>query len=337
MKNKNILRYVLLAVAGLLLFRAFLPADYKVPQPQPNPAIRHWKLTTGSDIAYIVIPGRGKPQEFPIIYLYGGHGEYIHKKNIESLDRLADEGFDVYLYDQAGSGYSGRLQNVKEYTANRCKRDLEAIVNIIGHTKVNLICQSRGAAFASMYVAEHPDKVNKMVFTNPESLLPENTALQTLTTPDSLHLSPFKDAEDETGFSLRALNVKLWANLTGKKLATDREMDSYLTYLRPEVRWSMVCDTTKALTEEGGAGWYASLMTPKSYNLVKDIRSKLKNFKNQVLVIKGQCDNVAWGFTNEYLQLFTNSRLVVIPQAGHELIAEQPGLYIDNIRKFLLE
>jgi pimeloyl-ACP methyl ester carboxylesterase len=33
--------------------------------------------------------------------------------------------------------------------------------------------------------------------------------------------------------------------------------------------------------------------------------------------MKGECDNQKWGFTNEYLELFKNSELKIIPGAGH--------------------
>jgi pimeloyl-ACP methyl ester carboxylesterase len=50
--------------------------------------------------------------------------------------------------------------------------------------------------------------------------------------------------------------------------------------------------------------------------------------------MKGQCDNQKWGFTNEYLQLFRNHQLNIIPNAGHFISVEQPELYQKIIRKF---
>ncbi len=59
--------------------------------------------------------------------------------NIKSLTSLNDDGYDVYLYDQIVGGFSNRLENIEEYTAERHKKDLQAIVNIIGTEKVILI------------------------------------------------------------------------------------------------------------------------------------------------------------------------------------------------------
>ncbi len=51
--------------------------------------------------------------------------------------------------------------------------------------------------------------------------------------------------------------------------------------------------------------------------------------------MKGQCDNQKWGYTQEYLKLYPNSELVVIPNAGHAIYIEQPIQYIKTIKKFL--
>jgi len=37
----------------------------------------------------------------------------------------------------------------------------------------------------------------------------------------------------------------------------------------------------------------------------------------------------------EYLYLFTNHLLIIVPGAGHSIAREQPGLYIKNILEFL--
>jgi proline iminopeptidase len=76
-------------------------------------------------------------------------------------------------------------------------------------------------------------------------------------------------------------------------------------------------------------------MTFKSLRQVNDPRPKIKNSKIPILVMKGQCDNQKWGFTNEYLELFVNHQLIIIPNAGHFISVEQPDLYKKIIREFL--
>jgi len=76
-------------------------------------------------------------------------------------------------------------------------------------------------------------------------------------------------------------------------------------------------------------------MTVRSFTETKDPRPKLKGLKIPVLIMKGQCDNQPWGFANEYLELFPNYQLNIIPDAGHSISVEQPELYLKTIRDFL--
>ena len=82
-------------------------------------------------------------------------------------------------------------------------------------------------------------------------------------------------------------------------------------------------------------GYYAGIMTYKRLTKVKEPRPKLKNLQIPVLIMKGQCDNQQWGFTKEYSDLFQNSQLSVIPNAGHSISVEQPDLYLKTILHFL--
>ena len=73
----------------------------------------------------------------------------------------------------------------------------------------------------------------------------------------------------------------------------------------------------------------------QSLNNVTDPRPKLRNSKISILLMKGQCDNQPWGFATEYMQLFPNYQLSIIPNAGHFISIEQPEIYIRIIRTFL--
>jgi len=76
-------------------------------------------------------------------------------------------------------------------------------------------------------------------------------------------------------------------------------------------------------------------MTLHSFKDIKDPRPKLKGSSIPVLIMKGQCDNQAWGFATEYLEIFPNYQLKIIPAAGHSISVEQPELYLKIIRGFL--
>jgi proline iminopeptidase len=300
----------------------------------------YWDLPTGSRIAYIFIPARGIKKPCPIIFLQGGPGGYISNRNIEMLEPLSENGYDIYLYDQIGSGHSERLKNIEEYTALRHKKDMEAIVANTGAKKVILIGQSWGACLATLFIADNPGKVDRAIFTGPGPIQPVNMELANIKAPDSLQLTEPVNSNANANKEVQNIRIKLitkWAMLFNSKMASDKEADDFQTLLNANLNKSTVCDTSKALKDASGGGFYVQIMTLKSLAHTPDPRPKLRNSKIPVLVMKGQCDNQKWGFTNEYLQLFSNHKLAVIKDAGHSISIEQPGLYLKTIRDFLGE
>ncbi len=340
MSNKlfKFIKYALLLSVAVFLFKVFIPRTYNVPQLQKREGTQYWNLQTGSKIAYTLVTANGIKKPYPIIFLQGGPGGFISDRNIKMLAPLSENGYDIYLYDQIGSGQSDRLANINDYTADRHKKDLEEIIKKTGAEKVILIGQSWGAVLAALFIGDNPEKVQKVIFTGPGGIQPMREELVNTKSPDSLNLRqpPYSNREAyEKSKNIRATAITFWAKSFGKKLASDKEADDFQTYLNNGLNKAIVCDTSKALEAEGGGGFYAQVMTVKSFSEVKDPRPKLKNCKVPILLMKGQCDNQPWGFVHEYLELFPNHQLKIIPDAGHSISVEQPELYLKSIRDFL--
>ncbi len=318
---------------------AFYPRYYDVPAFDPLPHTQYWSLPTGSRIGYTKVEAIGPRQPFPIVYLHGGPGGCIHASNIAQLSPLAADGYDIYLYDQIGSGASARLENIAEYTVDRHFQDLEAIVEAIGADKVILIGQSWGAILATHYVAKNPGNVARLIVTGPGPILPIRPELADIVAPDSLQLRepPASNAQANAKMStFRSRAIHWCAIAMERKLATDAEADNYCTACTQETNKSMVCDITRAPAAEGGNGYYAQIMTIRSLQQTPDLRPELRNCMVPIVVVKGQCDNQGWGYTREYLELFQNHRLVVVPNAGHAIGVEQPAAYTRIMREALL-
>ncbi len=335
----RIAKYALLFCLALILIKTCVPTTYDVPHPEQRASTQYWDLPTGSHIGYTLLKAKGHKKPYSIIYLHGGPGGPIYDRNITLLAPLAEEGYDVYLYDQVGGGASGRLDNISDYTADRHVRDLAEIVQKIGTQKVILIAQSWGAILAVLFAADHPAQIEKIIFTSPGPLAPVRLELSSLPGPDSLQLRTpdysNANAVRET-YTLRSKAILKVAQWFGQKLASDAEADDFATYLNIKLRKSTVCDTTKLsplLT--GGGGYYVQVMTMQSLQEVQDPRPKLENSDIPILVMKGQCDNQKWGYTQEYLQIFPNHIFVPIKDAGHAIAVEQPEIYLQEIRNFL--
>ena len=334
----QLIKYALLFSLVAFILSVFIPGSYDVPQMHMRKGTQYWDLQTGSKIAYTLVSAKGIKRPYPIIFLQGGPGGFISDRNIQMLAPLSEDGFDIYLYDPIGSGLSERLSNINEYTADRHKKDLEELIKKIGSEKVILMGQSWGAILATLYIADHPDNVEKVILTGPGPIQPMHEELVNTNAPDSLHLRkpPYSNREaSKKSKNIRIRAITFWAKSFGKKLASDKEADDFQTYLNIGLNKATVCDTSKALNVEGGGGFYAQVMTIQSFNKVQDPRPKLKGLKIPVLLMKGQCDNQPWGFMNEYIELFPNHQLKIIPDAGHSISVEQPERYLKTIREFL--
>lgn len=330
--------FFILLISGFVIYIIFVPRSYNVPELKKRAGTQYWTLKTGSKIGYTHIQAKGEKKPVPVIFLQGGPGGPVYEVNIRTLSILADSGYDVYLYDQIGCGYSDRLKNIEEYTVDRHRKDLEEIVTVIGTEKVILLGQSWGAILAAEYIAYNPGRVEKVIFTGPGHLLPLNYSLAAIPAPDSLDLRTpqFTNKKGrEKIYNTRARAVEWCAKVFGFKLASDMEMDQFETILDHEMGRSTLCDPSKLGDLENRSGFYSMIKTVQSFNSTEDIRPKLKNCNIPALIMRGQCDGIKWGFVTEYLDLFVNHRLIIVPDAGHSIAREQPELYIKNILEFL--
>ena len=330
----GLLSILLITLLGLL----FIPRTYDAPTFQERAGTQYWDLPTGSHIGYTHIKSSSGQKRLPIIYLHGGPGGIVKDEVIHTLRPLADQGHDVYLYDQVGSGHSGRLSDISEYTIDRHLLDLKAIIELIGAERVILLGHSWGAVLATQYAADFPDQIARMVLDGPGPIFPVNRSLASTTPPDTLNLrAPAFTNRDgnQKAYNWRAKTIRKVAVLGGIKVASDREADRFFTYLNRELNKSTVCAGDQAPLPTGGGGFYAHLMTMKSLQSIPDKRAALEELDMPVLLIRGQCDNQNWGFIQEYLQLLPDIRLEMVENSGHSIVHARPDRYLELVSAFM--
>lgn len=157
-------------VLFLVPFALVLPtAPHGAATAKPAPdgtQIRYWDLPTGSRLGYLeYLPdeSNGRP---PVIYLHGGPGGGVIGDDFPMAEDLATAGFTVYLYDQAGVGFSDQIDPT-DYTVERMIEDLEAVRQTIGPPKVNVVGHSWGGSLAAHYAVAHPDAVAHLILNAP--------------------------------------------------------------------------------------------------------------------------------------------------------------------------
>ncbi|MBE1586289.1 alpha/beta fold hydrolase [Nonomuraea angiospora] len=309
-----------------------------IPQAAPAPAgVRYWELPTGSRIAYVHAPATGTPRPTPVIFLHGGPGTPGEGIPVGG-EALAAAGFDVYSYDQVGAGRSTRLPDVTGYTVARHVADLEAIRRTIGADRLVIVGQSWGGSLAAQYVAAHPDRVAKVVFTAPGALWPGSR-------PDSdfsRRLTPEEQRRyDELAGSPRMLTMSILLGINpnaAHALMGDREADARFHELALVGRNTGSCPGAPVREPHGNRqGFYVNQITSEDFLRVPDPRPKLRHVRVPVLIMRGSCDFIPVEGADEYRRTFPDATLVPVANAGHSIAGDQPDAYTRLLRTFLTE
>ncbi|MHA5047731.1 alpha/beta fold hydrolase [Streptomyces sp. SD15] len=329
----------LLATSAAFL-TAFQPLDETVPQPHSQPT-GYWNLPTGSRLAYSLQRAHGTPRAAPVIVLHGGPG--TPGDGPDPVERaLAARGYDVYSYDQLGSGRSNRLADPTGYTVARQVADLEAVRRRIGADRVVLLGASWGATLAAEYLAAHPGRVARMVLTSPGVLWApawqdreEGDIWDRLTPAQQRRIDALEASPRPAAWSLLMdANPK-----AAHALVPDSELDPVFEKLLTIAAPAATCHPERPLKHLPASlpGFYSNQFTTEDQLTVPDPRPALRRTRVPVLVLRGACDYKNPGIAREYDEVLPNSTLRTIAGvgAGHIVDAEQPELYRRAVTGFL--
>jgi pimeloyl-ACP methyl ester carboxylesterase len=330
----------LVMTAGLAAYLlAPLPVSYQPPSPLPG--MQFWELETGSRIAYTRIAAVPPAAPTPVIFLHGGPGWLILDSDIAFYGQLAEDGFDVYLYDQIGSGRSARLADLRQYSTERHVTDLEAIRRRIDADQVILIGQSWGNTLAADYMAAYPAHVARVIFASPGALWDVSRF--------KADYSGVADvAADQAGGPslppLRVLVTILLAPrnpLLARQIVSERDLESYFDTLPAATLIGQnYCrgDEDKVPDVEiRGANQYVNRLTFASQESYPDPRPALRQNRTPALILRGECEFLPWEVAYEYRETLPNATLLSVPDAGHALYGAQPDLIAAAMRAFLLD
>ena len=329
---KIFLGFVVILVALFALGYILTSGDHTVPatvgQDQSLPSVTINGYTYHAETY-------GNPENPVVITLHGGPGSDY--RSILNLQQLADK-YYVVFFDQRGAGLSPRV-SPEEITLESAITDLDAIVAYYGQgQKVNLIGHSWGAMLASAYLGQYPEKVDHVVLAEPGFLTAE--FLQRFFEQTQLKFTPGVTAYFlKTKFeALHVMNID------------EHAMDDYFAHHinlyqgedHPQAGY--YCPGAKPDTEGSwrfGAAADSSIQAgaiDAEGNITLNLIAGVENFTDRVLFITGECQTyIGADWQREQMEFFPNAELVVIPDAGHEMFAENPIASIAAVREYLNE
>lgn len=315
-----------------------------IPHPragQPAPSVdgqMFWRLPTGSRIRITRLAATGPRRASPVVVLHGGPGVPDMPGDVSYFRPLTADGFDVYVYDQVGSGRSSRLTDPAGYGVDRDAADLEAVRRRIGADRLVLVAHSYGGAVAAHYLARHPDRVARMVLQSPHPPDPDDTSgagvsgrlrparklrlYATLLTPRPL-----------LGYALLQVNPDAAHAFFGDHEA-DARNDRVVTLTAPALH----CSPDRTGPPVRGTGFYA-MQYPQSATspAPSDARAALDGLATPTLILKGQCDYLSWRSAIAYRDALANATLLYVRGAGHNIAQDRPAWMLTAVRAFLTD
>jgi len=217
----------------------------------------------------------------------------------------------VIVFDNKGvGGSSGKTPT----TIAEMAHDATSFINALGYPKVNLLGFSMGGFIAQQIVETEPQLVNKLILvgTGPQGSEGLSEIGQKLSSagnlsPEELFLAGFFAPSDHS----RQLGKESFARIQAKKEGRDL----------PLSKESFGAEFTAVL------GW--AQPDPGGFERAKAV-------SNPVLIVGGQYDFfISVGNPLKLYQAMPNSRLLLLPDAGHASFFQYPELFVQEAAYFL--
>ncbi len=324
---------------GITLIALWVILALPVPIPpgaEPPPNIQYWQLSTGSRLAYYYYPaqGEGEPQETPIVFLHNGPGLAVMNYDRSFYSQFAADGFDIYLYDQIGTGHSERLDNVRDYGMERNLADLDAIRDILDVNELILIGHGAGAELAARYLSRYPERVKQVILHSPTSLVNDDQVFYNyVSTASPIGPNPVFEPR-----LYLAASLSTYGPDAAEKLASQAEMSLLLEQgFNPG---TLVCAGDGPQVAEitpGEFNTYVQIQIEYEAQTLPDPRPELKDNLTPSLILASECDFVPWEVVQQYADALLNDRIFYIENAGHAIQLSRSQLAAHIIRAFLLE
>jgi proline iminopeptidase len=328
------------AQAGLIgaLFAFTVLAPMSTVRPAPAPAgTQFWPVPDGH-LAVLGLPATGPAKATPVIFLHGGPGTPGEGIPVGGAE-LAAAGFDVYAYDQIGTGRSTRLRDVRAYTVARHVADLEAVRRRIGAERVILIGRSWGGSLAAQYLAAHPTHVAAAVFVTPGVLWGGEPSADHDSEPWGRLKGEQRRRHDELISKPRILAASLLMNVNPRAahaLVGDREADSWMHRVASTGVGLSSCRGVGSPPHGNLQGFYVNQFTSRDFAKIPDPRPALRRVRGvRTLVLGAQCDYIRARVGLEYRDVL-RARYLRVPGAGHTIASDRPRLLAELLRNFAL-
>lgn len=305
----------------LVAFTILLFIYFSGCQPQSLAPKQGYIDVTGGKVWYKIV---GSGSETPLVLLHGGPGVpsyYLNPMAELSKDR------PVIFIDQLGCGRSDRITDTTLMTVDSYVKELKEIKDALGLKDFYLYGNSWGSILAVEYYFAHPEGLKALILSGPALDIPRwakdaDTLISTL--PDSIQTA-IRENEKRGSFDSPQYGQ-----------AVDYY---YKLYLARKLPWSADIDSAFS---QVGENVYLHMDGPSEFTLTGNLRDydatgNLGKIKIPVLFIGGEFDEARPSTVKYYASLVPDSKVEIIPNAGHLSMQDNPEVHNEVISKFLNE
>jgi len=319
--------------AGIGIAYLSLVSQVALPdkEPQPRESTDYWNLSTGSRIAYTHIPSQGLETQNPILFLHGGPGRSTLDEDIAFFSRFADAGYDVYLYDQVGSGLSERLDRIGYYSIARNVADLEAIRETLNADRLILIGHAEGSELAIHYLSHHPDRVERVTLISPTPLWKDDALFF-----DYSRTAAFTVFQTIESRYQVAEQLAIYSPRTAEKVVGQQELSSWMDAQFDE--GIFVCSEQADEAPDPvapGYNYYSQVRVNVTINQNPIDPRDLDDNITPVIVLRAECDFSPWEAVLQYEDTLPNNQMFYFDDAGSMIYLTQPDQVEATINAFL--
>jgi len=309
--KKPVYSIILTAIAALFIATA-ATAQQEVKPWEGMKEVNGTKL-------FCKVVGEGEP----LLIIHGGP-TMNHEYFLPHLMPLAHS-YKLIFFDQRATGRSEMVDS-SEMSWSAMIEDIDGVRQAFGLDSVNILAHSWGTKLAMIYAMEHPDRVKKLVLSNPIVMSHEFDSLQTVLMAGKVSAEDkqqFKTLTRSEAFAKGDLSViKELLMLNYKSGFYDTANLKYLEINLPEnfMQSSMV--TMKGLMSD-------------QQNYDRNYYPLMPEMKMPVLIIHGMADNIVIQADEKMQQSMGNARLVRFNKSGHFPFIEENDKYMKTIIEFL--
>jgi proline-specific peptidase len=270
------------------------------------------------------IVGDPEPEQDPLVCLHGGPGSTHHY--FAPLERLAEDGRAVVLYDQIGCGRSDRGPGI-DWSVRLFLDELAELRSQLGLERIHLLGTSWGGMLALEHALSGYGGLTSLVLSSTGASAEEWVAAT----------KRLRDELPEDVLAVLDRHERAGTTDDQEYTAAMAAFDDRHFYRGPKPRPEL-----ERMMPERGRDAYRAMWGPNEWTVTGalsgwDVRPRLHELDVPTLVIRGRYDMSTEPVTQTLVRGIAGAREVVFENSSHTPVLEESERYVEVVGEFLRE